>query len=224
MTSRRAKHKGLSTSIDTKINKAFETIESMATARGFSRTSDAEIGEGKQLMYSNTKHYKTSYDYVVIYFGSPSEDTGKAIFKKGLTTVYDSLEIAGKYLLLYVVKNKQQIHIVREAADYNAQMERMMREASSTDLAENIYMKIDIWSYEELQYNVAENAIVSPHTFATEDEITWLRTLAPNFGKIPEIKMSDPQARYIGAAIGDVIKYTVYSNAGKQTFFRLTVP
>ena len=62
---------------------------------------------------------------------------------------------------------------------------------------------IELFSSDELGYNVTKHVLVPTHTLATRDEYAQVR---PYIAKIPRILASDPVVRFLGFARGSVVK------------------
>lgn len=77
----------------------------------------------------------------------------------------------------------------------------------------------------KLPYNVADHIYVPKHEIVSDKEKDAIsQNYKASFGQFPEILMSDPVIREIGAKPGDLIKITRKSpTAGESIYYRIVV-
>jgi len=69
--------------------------------------------------------------------------------------------------------------------------------------------RIEIFTTEETQYNVSHHHLVPLHQVCTREEKTLLmKSYAVSASQLPNIKITDPMARYLGVTKGQLVKIT----------------
>ncbi len=82
---------------------------------------------------------------------------------------------------------------------------------------------IELFSHNELQYNITKHAYVPKHTLKSKDfKVQLLKDLRIAEARLPRIQKNDPVARYFGAANGDLFQIDRVCNDGKVVpYFRI---
>lgn len=211
---------------DTRLDRAAGTMAEMLEVRGFTAVKaekgqpDIDDGAAIESFYWYTAERPKHYTDALLYYFDPTTDTSASDYSAVAADVDEEQKQrgnAGRTIFIAILPNKEQSHIVKRAAEHNTYMDSDGKDADSP------YYKVELWSYDELQYSVAANACVPAHGFASQEEIKWLRSIEPNPAKLPKIRSDDPMARYIGALAGDIVKIGEHTSTGIQSKFRVCI-
>lgn len=88
------------------------------------------------------------------------------------------------------------------------------------------YDDAEIWTIDELQYDIAHHTLVPPHTIASDADVSSVlrRYSLRSRQQLPLISSRDPMARYVGLRPGDVVRITrVSKTVGQYDVYRCCV-
>lgn len=108
-------------------------------------------------------------------------------------------------LRLLLILNKEITTLKTYVEQSNLQHKVIRVRSESGDLELSLFT--ELWSIGNLQFNVTENDLVPKHILLTKDEAdAILKEYKITPAKCPMLRKDDPQARYLGARTGDIVK------------------
>jgi len=142
--------------------------------------------------------------YILLLHNESEYDSKTANFKSLINTIkYPNCNI------ITISKNSLSTHVNKQIVEL------------STDTK-----KIFSYTYDKFKFLVFNHVLCSPHTILTKDEEYNLlnKILRKKKNNLPKIKITDPQAIWIGAEIGNVIRIDRDSEiTGKSVYYRVVI-
>lgn len=200
--------------------KAVWTVLQMMNDRGFSSVGDDDISDIFDAV-DNYQDYVNDNDD----FATPdklvefvNKETREVVVLSFRWEERIDKKVLMKFLDIFKEKNVEHIIVVIKDGSLQSAIKRAIEKFEKN-------RKIEIFCYEELQYNLTKHVYVPHHKILTSDQ---KRELFDRYkideSKLPLIYSTDPVARYYGAEPGNVIEITRRSETcGRYITYRLVI-
>lgn len=140
-----------------------------------------------------------------------------------------TVTVSEDFKILYYLNTKFKITELTKKFDQNNTMLLVFKEKINNQNIKNIKelnAHAEVFMLKELQYNISHHVLVPKHEIVRDEEFieSMLATYRLKKNQLPIIQKSDPMARYLHVAPGDVVKITRSSpSAGEAVVYRYCV-